>query len=86
MKTKEADCVSHRKDTEQCMEDVEKLNHSMYGNGSKGVKERVAIIETNFAAVGESIKITGAILALVQFVTGMGIAIATAVFNSNRMH
>lgn len=75
-----------KKDMEVVMEDVKELKGTVYGNGNKGLKERVTIIETNFAAVGTSIKITGAVLGIIQIVVGIAIAIITAAINSGKLH
>ncbi len=78
--------IEIQKDVEQTMEDVKELRNTVYGNGNKGLKERVTIIETNFAAVGTSIKITGAVLGIIQIVIGIAITFVTAALNSGKTH
>ena len=68
------------------MEDVKELRNTVYGNGNKGLKERVTIVETNFAAVGTSIKITGAVLGIIQIAVGIAIALITSALNSGKTH
>lgn len=79
-------CTAHRKDTEQCMKDVDGLAKTVFGNGKKGLTERMTVVETNLAAIPESIKITGMLIGIAQFITGMAVTICTIIFNAQKGH
>lgn len=96
-----ANCIAHRKDTESNAEKIDNLEKTVYGNGTPGIKEKVArleekvdptingrmtIVETNFAAVGKGVGYAVGILGVLQLLVGAAVSIFMYFLSTGKPH